>query len=125
MAEAITVIGLAASIASLIDVGSKIVARLHEFKLNGSHAPAVFQDIANQLPLLLEIVQKLQARISDDSLSQDAKRSLFRTVNGCIRQISEINMLIEKWLPSPQESSLKRIRKAFGSVHSEKRIMER
>ena len=80
MAEAITVIGLAASIASLIDVGSKIVARLHEFKLNGSHAPAVFQDIANQLPLLLEIVQKLQARISDDSLSQDAKRCSARSM---------------------------------------------
>lgn len=121
MADPITIIALAASIASLIEFGSRIVTRLQEFKTN---APSAFQDIADQLPLLLEIVQKLQARVPNDPLSQDTQRSLFRTIDGCTRQISEIHKLIGKWVPSPQDSSLKRVRKAFGSVNSEKKIME-
>ena len=124
MAEAVTIIGPAASITSLIDLGSKIIARLHEFNSNSTNAPALFQDIKNQLPLLLEIIQKLEARVSDNSLDQDVKRSLFSTINGCARQISKIDRMIEKWSPSPQESSFKRVRKAFGSVYSEKKIME-
>lgn len=45
-------------------------------------------------------------------------------VNGCLRQISKIKKLIEKWTPSARDSSIKRLRKAFGSVHDEKKIME-
>jgi hypothetical protein len=79
----------------LIKIGSKIVVGLHEFKTNSSQAPAAFQDISNQLPLLLDIIQKLRFCISEDSLSQDAERSLSSTVSGCVRQMSAISSLIE------------------------------
>jgi hypothetical protein len=79
----------------LIEIGSKIVVGLHEFKTNSSQAPAAFQDISNQLPLLLAITQKLRFCISEDSLSQDAEHSLSCTASGCVRQISEISSLIE------------------------------
>ena len=124
MAEAVAVIGLAASIASLLDIGSRVVSRLHEVRLSGGHTSGVLQDIRNQLPLLLEIVRNFEARLNDSGLSPAAGDSLISTIAGCQRQISNIDASLVKWIPTPQESSLRRFRKALGAVSGEKKMME-
>ena len=101
MAEGIIVIGLAASIASLLDVGSKVVSRLRECHTSGGNAPGILQDIRSQLPLILEMVGKLRAQLDDNSLSPAAEESLISTVAGCQRQIADIDGLLAKWFPSP------------------------
>lgn len=45
MAEAATVIGLVASIASLIKLTAKIVSRLHEFISKSSDVPELFRSL--------------------------------------------------------------------------------
>ncbi|KAL8711263.1 MAG: hypothetical protein Q9225_007149 [Loekoesia sp. 1 TL-2023] len=124
MAEAVAALGFVSSVVSLIDISSRCMSRLHDFKSTNGQTPAVYEDILNQLPLLLEIIHKLKARFSEELLSQDAESAVFSSINGCIRQISKVDKLIEKWTPSAKESSIKRLRKAFGSVHDEKKIME-
>ena len=93
MADPITLIGLAASITSCINFSSRIGTRLQELKAN---APSVLQDIVDQLPLLLDVIRELQASVPSYPPSQDAQRCLSRTINGCTRQISEINKRIEE-----------------------------
>lgn len=73
MAEAISTLSLLSSIASLIDDSSRCIVRLHEFKSANTQTPAVYQDILNQLPLLLETVQMLKNRSSGDLLGQYAQ----------------------------------------------------
>ncbi|KAL8936556.1 MAG: hypothetical protein Q9211_004127 [Gyalolechia sp. 1 TL-2023] len=124
MAEAIATLSLVSSIVSLVDISSRCLTRLHEFKSVDTHTPAVCQDILNQLPTLLEIVQKLKARSSGDLLGQTPQAGLTSAVDGCIRQIHKIDRLIEKWTPSGQESHMKRLYKAIGSVHNDRKIME-
>ena len=122
MAEAITIVGVIASVASLIDYGSKVIARLHDLSSGGPQAPPVFQDAANQLPLLLEITKELEARIHNHPVSPESEKSLARTVDGCVRQISQIDKIIAKCISAPGESGFKRVRKAVSSVHNEHKI---
>jgi ankyrin repeat protein/tetratricopeptide (TPR) repeat protein len=127
MAEAVAAIGLAASVASLIEIGGKVVSRVRDYKARESRGPAVFQDITDQMPLLLKVLEQLQERITRDLSPQntdDLEKALSRTIEGCARQVKEINVLIEKWLPSADDSRLKRARKVLGSLQSEKKILE-
>ncbi|KAL8661871.1 MAG: hypothetical protein Q9202_005229 [Teloschistes flavicans] len=107
-----------------MDLGYRTTARLNELRSSGESIPALFQDVSDQLPLLLNVVGKLKNGIPSENLSEEVERSLLLAVNGCIRQTSEIKRSIDKWTPSPGESRIKRARKAFGSVLGEKKIIE-
>lgn len=124
MAEAIAAVGLLASIASLIDVTSRSLSRLQECRSADIQLPALYQDVADQLPLVLEVMQTLQGRLRDRPLDHDTNNALSSAVQGCNRQISKIQKLIEKRALAGNESNLKRIRKAFGSVYDEKTLVE-
>ena len=62
MAEAAAVIGLVASIASLIDLSAKVVSRLQEFTSKTSDIPESFRSLSIQLPLLTATLQQIQAQ---------------------------------------------------------------
>jgi hypothetical protein len=63
MAEAVTAIGLVSAIVQLVGFGSKIVIRLDEFQSNVDQIFLTFRDIKNQLPLLLNILQRTKTQI--------------------------------------------------------------
>lgn len=74
MAEAAAAIGLAASIISLINFGSKLVSRIKEIQENTEEVPVVFRDVSVQLPLLLNLVENLQAwTMNNASLGPDVE----------------------------------------------------
>ena len=124
MAEAIAAIGLLASVASLIDITSRSLSRLQEYRSADGQLPILYQDVADQLPLVLEVMQKLQDRLQNRSLDQHTSSAFSSALNGCNRQIFKIQKNIEKRAPATNESNLKRIRKAFGSAHDEKNLIE-
>ena len=124
MAEAVVAISFISSIASLIDIISRTLSRLRESQTIPGQAPAVYQDVLDQLPLLLEVVQRLQSQSSDRSQHHDLQSKLSPAVDGCIRQINMIGAGVEKWRPSSQDSSIKRIRKAIASVNNEKKLVQ-
>ena len=62
MAEAAAAIGLAASVASLIDLSVNVVSRLHEFISKTSDIPESFRSLSIQLPLLTATLQHIQAQ---------------------------------------------------------------
>lgn len=59
MAEAAAIIGLVASIASLVDLSSKIVSRLHEFTFKSLDIPKSFRSLWIRLPLLTATLQHI------------------------------------------------------------------
>ncbi|KAH0551387.1 hypothetical protein GP486_007398 [Trichoglossum hirsutum] len=122
MAEAITAAGLAASIVTFADVSTKALARLREFHSITQEVPSVIQDITTQLPVIVDIMTRIEKRCGGSSLTADEQHRLSHVVDGCFRQVTLLNGLIEKMLPNLTDSKWQRTRKAIASIRKEKVI---
>ena len=90
MAEAIVAIGLAASILQLVDFSAKVLARLREFQ--STVQTRIFQDIIVQLPLIIDIMNRIQKICTDSSLLMDVQQTqLSGVVEGCLEQVTLLN----------------------------------
>ncbi|KAI9859671.1 MAG: hypothetical protein M1813_006602 [Trichoglossum hirsutum] len=123
MAEALVAVGLAASIVTFVDVSGKVLARLREFHSIAQTAPSVFQDITTQLPLIADIMTRIEKGCRDDSLTADTQRALSHVVEGCFRQVTLLGGLIERILPTLADSTFRRTWKAIASVRKEREIV--
>ena len=120
MAEAMAIIGLASAITTLIETGTRVVQRLKEAKDSGS----LFIEVADQLPLLLEVVKELQENLKGSSIDQNVSRALSRTVEGCLRQANVLGALLEKSASGTHDSKIQRIRKTIGGIRNESKVRE-
>ncbi|KAH0534126.1 hypothetical protein FGG08_007284, partial [Glutinoglossum americanum] len=122
MAGAIAAINLATSIVKFVDISAKALARLREFHSTAQETPRVFQDITTQLPLIIDIMTRIEKCREGGSLTTDAQHALSNVVEGCLRQVIMLDRLIDKMLPTSTDSPLRRARKAIASVLKEKDI---
>lgn len=113
MAEAIAPVSLVSSVASLIDISSRSIARLQEFRLASGQKPALYQDILNQLPLLLGVVQSLKQCLSEDFLDRRLDKA-YREDQQAYREMDTFCVGVKH-----QAATM-----AFGSVHNDRKIME-
>ena len=60
MAEALAAIGLASAIVSFIDFGSRTVRQLRKLEAETAEQPKVFRGVRTRLPLMLDLMKKLQ-----------------------------------------------------------------
>src|SRR5436305_1038389 len=112
MAEAIAAVGLAASIITFVDISAKVLARLREFHSTTKEIPKAFQDITTQLPLMTDIMKRIESQHKKDFPAADSEEALSKVVEGCRRQITSLDELIDKILPSTTDSPFQRARKA-------------
>lgn len=75
MAEAAVVIGLVASIASLIDLSTKVAARIHEFGEKASDVLVSFAALSVRLPLLTSSLKVIPQQAQADRLLHDCAPS--------------------------------------------------
>ena len=122
MAEAFTVIGLASSIVTFVDVSTKVLERLREFHSIAKETPGVFRHITIQLPLLIDIMRRIERGCAEGSFSADTQCALSRVVEGSLSQITMLDGLIKKILPASTDSKLQRVWKAIASVPKEKDV---
>jgi N-terminal domain on NACHT_NTPase and P-loop NTPases len=122
MAEALTVIGLASSIVTFVDVSTKVLERLREFHSIAKETPRVFRHITIQLPLLIDIMRRIEKERTEGSFSADAQCALSHVVEGSLSQITMLDGLIKKILPASTDSTLRRSWKAIASVRKEKDV---
>ena len=122
MAEAFAAVGLAASIVTFVDVSSKVLTRLREYYSISRETPVIFQDTKTRLPLLVDIMTRIKKRCEDGYLATDAQYALLDTVEGCLKQITLLDGLIEKMLPTSTDSTVERARKVVASIRKEKNV---
>ena len=120
MAEAFAIVGLVSAIVAFIETGTRVIQRLNEAKDSGSG----FVEVADQLPLLLNVVKELQGDRSEPSMEPSVGRALSRTVEGCLRQANILNAMLEKTTYGSHGSKLQRIRKTLGGVRNEGKVRE-
>ena len=76
MAEAAALIGLVASIASLVDLSVKVVSRLHGFISESSDIPESFRSLWLRLPLLTATLQQIQCQAEAGRFPDDVTKIL-------------------------------------------------
>ncbi|KAF3172445.1 hypothetical protein TWF751_005714 [Orbilia oligospora] len=71
----------------------------------------VLKDVAVQLPLITESLEKIAAGCKNGSIKLEGQISLLPVVNGCLKRASALGKLIQEIFPTPNDSKLSRIRK--------------
>ena len=128
MAEAAAVIGLVASIATLVELTAKVVSRLHEFTSKSSEVPESFRSLSTRLPLLTATLKHIQSQAEYGRFSDDVTKALKAVVDDTSKQVSDIQISLSKVLPSDGASKLERALKALKSLAKEdevKRALEK
>lgn len=123
MAEVIAVIGLAASVAQLVDIGFKVVARLAEVR----HRATVtlqrhFIHIENQLPLLLHVLDAVAADAKTGKLGLKAQEILKRAIDGCLSQVWLLVQILDRLSAGLQSTWIRRSWKAVNNLKEEKQV---
>lgn len=122
MAEAAAVVGLIASIASLVDLSAKVASRLHDFTSKSSDVPESFRSLQTRLPLLTVTLQHIRSQVVAGHLPQDVTRALNAVINNTCEQISTIQISLSTILPSDAASKLERASKALKSLAKDDKI---
>ena len=124
MAETFAIIGVVQAAISLVSYGAKIVKRMDEFHHNVKGLPESFAKIRTKLPLLLDIVEKLQGPASHGISDENTEPLLRPVLDGLRKEIVSFDETLLKVLPSPYASNREKITKAIKSVGIQKRIDE-
>lgn len=122
MAEAAAIIGLVASIASLVELSVKVVSRLHSFTSKSSEVPESFCSLSTRLPLLTATLRHIQSQAEDGHFPDNITKALTDVVNNTSKQVSDIQISLSKVLLSDGASKLKRALKALKSLAKEDKI---
>ncbi|MCJ1262023.1 hypothetical protein MMC22_001892 [Lobaria immixta] len=124
MAEAVVAIALASSILAMIEFAGKVVKRLDEFKTNVNDLPQSFLHISAQLPLLVDIANRLHAQACQDELNNTTKRALVPVVKGLTGEIQNLDAVLRKVLPAARASTWEKGVKAVKSFAAQKSVDE-
>ncbi|KAJ9655262.1 hypothetical protein H2201_008839 [Coniosporium apollinis] len=128
MAEAVAAVSLVAAIVQFVDLSSKIIGRLDGFQSDLDKIPQTLQDIKDQLPLLLNTLQRTKTQAEAGHIDYDTQKADLSVVEGCRSQVHLLDDVLVKTLPAKGDSRWRKGLKAFSSVGHEKaveRITER
>ncbi len=124
MAEAVAIVGLIASIATLVDYSVKIVSRLNEFANNKSDIPTSFRSLANRLPLLSQTLQRIQARAQAGHVHEDVAKNLDRLVNSILNQANFLHECLDRIVPASNASRLEKSLKGLQSLANDEKVKQ-
>jgi tetratricopeptide (TPR) repeat protein len=119
MADPITVFGAVASAVQLADVAFRVVSRIQEYCKPTNDVPLSLQQLSIQLPLLVELCNRYQ-----DLQTTADKSKIDAILDQCIVQVRGLEALIDKVLPSDNDTLGRKTWKAIGSVRIERKVAE-
>lgn len=119
MAEALAALGVAASIAQFVQIGTLVVKRIHEFASSARDVPDSLKTTANQLPVMIDICQRI---LSDGVDEEDT--TLLDLVKGCIECVHEQENLLTSLLPKPEDKFIDKSKKAVRSIGTDKKMQK-
>jgi len=124
MAEALAVIAIIANFVALVDMGNKVVTRLHEYGDTSRRLPKVFQGIVVDLPLVLDTVNRSVAQARSGTVSPATLEKLQPIVDRCKSLIEDLDVILSKLLPNKDDSLWRRGKKTVWSLAQEKDVKD-
>jgi N-terminal domain on NACHT_NTPase and P-loop NTPases len=117
--DPITVAGLASNIVQLVDFSIRIVNRLDDFREKHGDVPALFSNIRIRLPLLIDSLNRNKDSTALGIVRTGQDKALAGVVDGCLAQVKQLNMILDKILPAKGDSFITRNKKALQSLSQE------
>jgi hypothetical protein len=124
MAEAFAVVGIVSSIVQLVDFSSKVVERLDDFASSVGEVPRAFRHIKTELPLIIDSLRRIQEQARDGSVEKATVDAVEPVIKDCEREITRLEKILDKTVPSVGASSWDRRKKAFLSLGKDKNVEE-
>ena len=124
MAEAVAVIGLVSSIASLVELSAIVVSRLREFASKTSDVPESFRSLSVRLPLLTATLERITAQAQACRLPTDVTEALQAVVDSTSRQVSIVQVCLSTIIPPENASKIERAVKALKSLAKEDKVCQ-
>lgn len=118
MAEVILALSVASSVTSLIQFSQKIVSQLRE--LHAGDVPGAFLDIRMRLPLILNIISRIQD--VTHRLSPGDKATFTIVVERSLKQVHQLSGILGKLTIAKGDSALKKGFKVAIGLVEESRI---
>jgi len=122
--DPVTGIGLAAAILQFIEFAAKVVDRLADFGAAFENGPKLFRQIRTELPLILDILRRIQDRSKAGDLDTTTEIALCQVIQDCQRSAKQLNDLLDRTIPTPNASSWERKKKALISLTKDKTVKE-
>ncbi|KAI9689234.1 MAG: hypothetical protein M1822_000972 [Bathelium mastoideum] len=122
MAEAFAIVGIVSSIVQLVDFGSKVLARLHEYQTTLGEIPKSFRVVKRELPILIDTLEQAKFTAENDTLRQETKVALLPVIEGCLENIKALDDILRKNLPNVDDSWHEKSRKAFKSFRQDGKV---
>lgn len=121
--DPLSVLSLTSTIVQFIDFGFKVTRRLTDYAKAGiDNTPQTLETIANQLPLLLNALERVKANLAESKLDYDTRRILRGVVAGCMVQLGKVDKIMDKVLCVAGDSKAVRIRKAVKSLGTDDKL---
>ena len=122
MAEALGIVSIVSSIVQLVDFGSKVLERLHDYQIALKDVPGTFRAVKRELPILLDTLKQTQSAEENDALREETKRALLPVVEACVKNVKDLGDIVDKNLPGVGDSWRKKSRKAIASFRLDKKV---
>lgn len=121
-AEAVALIGVIASIASLADVSHKWISHVKEVYKDGKNVTEALKELESTLPLLTRTLQQTQELIVEQRLDEETCKAIRPTVNTYESKLNEITRILESTATSDTASRRQRLWKAIASRDQERKV---
>jgi hypothetical protein len=122
--EAAAIIGLVASITTLIELSTKVVSRIHESISRISEIPESFLSLTARLPLLTATIQRIRTQAEAGRLPDDVTNILKAVVDNTSEQVAAIQIRLSKILPPDGASKPERAFKTLKSLAKEDKVQQ-
>ena len=114
--DPLSAVSLAAAVVHFVELGTKVAFRLNEFRKSAGEVPESLRSVADQIPLLVQSLKRTQAHQIQD---KDVETSLKAVVEGCYAQARALQEILDKTLPSKNDSTWRKGRKALSSLNKD------
>ena len=115
--DPLSAVSLAAAVAQFIDFGTKVASRLRDFQESTGEVPKSLRTVNDRLPGIISGLNLLQAH---PIRGKDEETSVRRVVEGCRAQVQLLQAILDKTLPSKNDSTLRKLRKALSSLNKDR-----
>ena len=122
--EVAAIIGLIASIISLVELSAKVVSRIHESVSQISEIPKSFLALTIRLPLLTVALQRIRTQAEAGRVPDDVTNILKAVVDNTSQQVAAIQICLSKILPRDGASKLERAVKTLKILAEEDEVQQ-
>jgi hypothetical protein len=124
MAEALAVVGIVSSIIQVVEFSTKVAERLNDFASTVGEVPRAFRHIQTELPLIIDSLRRIKNQAESGSVESTTTTAVWPVLKDCQREITRLQNILDKTVPSVGDSSWERRKKAFLSLGKDKEVEE-